>query len=92
MLDCRDYCVQGFSYRLFQIIRLSGIIVDPIRPGFPGTVRVFWVPKNSVPMSRRISFGKPNVPGFSKPEKYDISDIACEYCDFPTVGGNRLQE
>jgi hypothetical protein len=66
------------------------MIRDPIRPGFPVTVRVLWVPKSSVPMSRRISPGTPNVPGFSKPEKYDISDNACEYCEFPTVGGKRL--
>jgi hypothetical protein len=43
-------------------------------------------------MSRRISSGTPNVPGFSKPEKYDISDNAYEYCEFPTVGGKRVEE
>jgi hypothetical protein len=68
------------------------MIRDPILPGFPRTVRVLWVPKNSVQMSRRISSGTPNVPGFSKPEKYDISDNVCEYCEFPTVEGKRLQE
>jgi hypothetical protein len=68
------------------------IIRDFVRPGFPGTVWVLWFPKNSVPMSCRISSGTPNVPGYSKPVKYDISDNACEYCEFPTVGGKRLQE
>jgi len=72
----------------YQVIWYT--IRDPIRPGFPGTVRVLWVSKSSVSVTFRISSGTPNVPGYSKPKKYDISDNACGYCEFLTVGGKRL--
>ena len=87
-LLCTRFFLQAISS--YQVIWYT--IRDPIRPGFPGIVRVLWGSKSSIPMSCRISFGTPNVAGYSKPEKYDISDNACEYCEFPTVEGKRLQE
>jgi hypothetical protein len=33
-------------------------------------------------------FGMPNVPGFFKPQKYDLSDNVYEHFDFPTVEPN----
>jgi hypothetical protein len=40
------------------------------------TISIHWVLKSSVLVSHRIRFGKPNVPAFCKPYKYDTSDNA----------------
>ena len=44
--------------------------------------------KNSVPASRKILFGTPNTAEFFIAQEHDISDNACEYFNFPTVGAN----
>jgi hypothetical protein len=41
-------------------------IREPIRCSFRGTVPVLWALKLSVPVSLKIQFRTPNVPGFSK--------------------------
>ena len=58
---------------------------DSIRLGFPGTLAVLWVLRSSVPVSLKIWFGTPNVPGFCMLGKY-ISHNAYEHSDSPTTG------
>jgi hypothetical protein len=58
---------------LHGVVRL-GIPFDP----------VLWVLKSSVPVSRKIQLGMPNVPGFSKSQKH-VSNTEHQHFDFPTV-------
>jgi hypothetical protein len=58
---------------------------DSISLGFPGILAVLWVLRSSVPVSRKIWFGTPNVPGFCTLEKYILHN-AYEYSASPTTG------
>jgi len=58
---------------------------DSISLGFTGTLVVLWVLRSSVPVSRKIWFGTPNIPGFCTLEKY-ISHNAYEHADCSIIG------
>jgi len=50
------------------VITLHGVVITlhgVVRLGIPFDL-VLWVLKSSVPVSRKIQLGMPNVPGFSK--------------------------
>ena len=51
-------------------------------------VPVVWVLKCSVLVSSKTQYGTPDVPGFYKSQKYDISAKAYEINDFIMAGGN----
>jgi len=40
--------------------------MEPVGPGFPGTVPVLWVLKSSVLVSRKFGSGRKNFPDISK--------------------------
>jgi hypothetical protein len=54
---------------------------DAFRHDFPVAIPILWV-------SQKNRFGTPNVPGFSKSQKYVFSDTAYGHFDSPKVGEN----
>jgi hypothetical protein len=55
---------ETFPHCRLKTVLPSSCYRDPIRPDFPRTVPVLLVLQISVPMSRQILFGTPNVPVF----------------------------
>jgi hypothetical protein len=87
--SCHMYDFLFFSLECDQrkLVFLSDMNKILIRSGFSGIIPILWSFK-SFQLSCKIIVGTPDVLGFSKLQKYDVTEKVCKYFDIPALGDN----